>query len=176
MGATSMLRFSRFRTGLIIGACVLGALLAVPNFLAPGSLPSWAPHSRINLGLDLQGGSHLLLEVDMKTVIKDRIANARSEIRQALLKAHVPHRALGLLDRGVSVQLASDQDVAAARKALADTLRTRTEGSANALLFDEKVDDTQLILTLSPAALTDLATKAVEQSVSIVRRRIDETG
>ena len=101
---------------------------------------------------------------------------SRSEVRQALLKAQVPHRGLSILDQGVSVQLASEQDVAAARKALADLLQTRSEGSANVLLFDQKVDGTRLILTLSPAALTDLATKAVGQSVSIVRRRIDETG
>ena len=161
---------------LVIGACLLGALLAVPNFVAPGALPNWMPQPRINLGLDLQGGSHLLLEVDMKTVLKERLTNLRSEIRQALQKAQVPHRGLGILDQGVSVQLASEQDVAAARKALADMLQTRSEGSANVLLFDQRVDGTRLILSLSPAALTDLATKAVGQSVSIVRRRIDETG
>ena len=171
-----MLHFSRSRTALVIGVCLLGALLAVPNFIAPGALPTWVPQPRINLGLDLQGGSHLLLEVDMKTVLKERLTNVRSEVRQALLKAQVPHRGLGILDQGVSVQLASEQDVAAARKALADLLQTRSEGSANVLLFDQKVDGTRLILTLSPAALTDLATKAVGQSVSIVRRRIDETG
>ena len=161
---------------LVIGVCLLGALLAVPNFIAPGALPTWMPQPRINLGLDLQGGSHLLLEVDMKTVLKERLTNVRSEIRQALQKAQVPHRGLGILDQGVSVQLASEQDVAAARKALADMLQTRSEGSANVLLFDQRVDGTRLILSLSPTALTDLATKAVGQSVSIVRRRIDETG
>jgi SecD/SecF fusion protein len=112
----------------------------------------------------------------MKTVVKERLTNARSEVRQALLKAQVTHRGLGLPDRGVSIQLASEQDIPAARNALADLLRTRTDGAANALMFDEKVDGTRLILTLSPAALTEIATKAVEQSVSIVRRRIDETG
>ena len=161
---------------LVIAACLLGALLAVPNFIAPGALPTWMPQPRINLGLDLQGGSHLLLEVDMKTVLKERLTNVRSEVRQALQKAQVPHRGLGMLDQGVSVQFASEQDVAAARKALADLLQTRSDGSANVLLFDQAVDGTRLILSLSPAGLTDLATKAVGQSVSIVRRRIDETG
>src|SRR5262252_4041159 len=171
-----MLHFSRFRTLLFIAACVLGGMLAVPSFLAPGTLPAWIPQPRVNLGLDLQGGSHLLLEVDMKTVLKERLANTRSEVRQALLKAQVPHRGLGVLDQGVSVQLASEQDVAVARKALGDFLRIRTDGTAHTLLFDEKVDGFRLILTLSPTALTDIATKAVEQSVTIVRRRIDETG
>jgi SecD/SecF fusion protein len=130
----------------------------------------------VNLGLDLQGGSYLLLEADLKTVLKERLANVRSEVRQALLKARVPHSGLGVTDQGVSIVFASEQDLVAGRTALADLLLTRTDGSARALVFDQKVDGTHLIITLSPAALTDLATKAVEQSVSIVRRRIDETG
>jgi SecD/SecF GG-like protein len=173
---TPMLHFSRTRTVLIAAACVLGALLAVLSLLAPGALPAWLPQPRINLGLDLQGGSHLLLEVDMKTVLKERLTNARSEVRQALVKAQVPHRGLGLLDQGVSIQLASEHELPAARKALADLLQTRTEGGSNTLMFDDKVEGTRLILTLSPAALTDMSTKAAEQSVSIVRRRIDQTG
>ena len=92
-----MLHFTRFKTILILAVCVLGALLAVPSLLAPGTLPTWMPQPRVNLGLDLQGGSHLLLEVDMKTVQKERVANARAEVRQALLKAQIAHRGLGLL-------------------------------------------------------------------------------
>jgi SecD/SecF fusion protein len=171
-----MLQFSRFKTVLIVGACLLGALLAVPNFIAPANLPSWLPQPRVNLGLDLQGGSYLLLEADLKTVLKERLANLRSEIRQALLKAQVPHRGLGLVDQGISVQFASEQELDAGRKALADLLQTRSEGAGNALTFEQKIDGTRLIVTLTAAALTEMASKAVEQSVSIVRRRIDETG
>ena len=171
-----MLHFSRSKTLLIIGACLVGMLLAAPNFLPHRALPAWIPQPKVNLGLDLQGGSHLLLEVDMKTVVKDRLTNLRSEARQALAKAQIAHRGVLILDQGLSVQLASEQDVAAARKALANLLQLRTEGAANALVFDQKQEGSQLLLTLSPAALTDMASKAVEQSVSIVRRRIDETG
>ena len=171
-----MLHFSRSKTLLVIVACLLGVLVSAPNFLAPGTLPAWVPQPRINLGLDLQGGSHLLLEVDMKTVLKERLVNVRSEVRQALSKERVPHRGLSLVDQGVSVQLASEQEVVAARKALADLLQTRSDGPSNGLMFNHEADGARLILTLSPVAISDMATKAVEQSVSIVRRRIDETG
>jgi hypothetical protein len=66
----------------------------------------------------------------------------------------------------VSIQLASEQDIPGTRNALADPLRTRTDGAANALMFDKKVDGTRLILTLSPAALTQIAS-----SVCLARRR-----
>jgi SecD/SecF fusion protein len=169
-----MLHFSRMKAVLILGACLFGMLLAVPNFLKPGTLPAWVPQPRVNLGLDLQGGSYLLLEVDMKTVLKERLIDLRSQVRQALMQAHVPHSGLTVRDQGVSVQLPSEVDVATARKALADVIGNRT--AANTPLLIANVDGTLLTLTLSPAALTDMASKAVEQSVSIVRRRIDETG
>jgi SecD/SecF fusion protein len=112
----------------------------------------------------------------LKTVLKERLTNSRSEIRQALLKAQVAHRGIALVDQGVGVQFASEQYLVAGRRVLTDLLQSRTEGLANVLVFDERIEGTRLLLTLTPAALTDLVTKAVEQSVSIVRRRIDETG
>ena len=50
-----MLHFSRFKTILILGVCLLGILLSIPNLLRPGTLPDWVPQPRVNLGLDLQG-------------------------------------------------------------------------------------------------------------------------
>ena len=125
------------------------------------------------MGLDLQGGSYLLLEVDLKTVLKERLVELRSEVVQALVKARVPHGGVTVRDQSVSIDL-SEADVPAARKALADVLAGRTAMSAP--LFVEAIEGSRLTLTLSPAAIGDLESKTIEQSVSIVRRRIDETG
>ena len=125
------------------------------------------------MGLDLQGGSYLLLEVDLKTVLKERLVELRSEVVQALVKARVPHGGVTIRDQSVSIDL-SEADVPAARKALADVLAGRTAMSAP--LFVEAIEGSRLTLTLSPAAIGDLELKTIEQSVSIVRRRIDETG
>ena len=100
-----MLHFSRLKTALIFGVCLIGALLAVPNFIKPGVLPAWVPQPRINLGLDLQGGSYLLLEVDLKTVLKERLVELRSEVVQALVKARVPHGGATVRDQSVSIDL-----------------------------------------------------------------------
>jgi len=64
-----MLHFSKTKVWIIAIVCALGVLLSLPNFIKPGTLPDWVPHRHINLGLDLQGGSYLLLEVDMDTVV-----------------------------------------------------------------------------------------------------------
>ena len=66
-----MLYFGPLKTALIVGACLLGALLCVPNLMpAPAG---WLPWRQIHLGLDLKGGSYLLMQVDMDTVVKERL-------------------------------------------------------------------------------------------------------
>ncbi|MFN3958705.1 MAG: hypothetical protein ACK4NP_02195 [Parvularculaceae bacterium] len=75
-----MLQYRLWQRVLIIGAVVLAALFAVPNFFPKEEVQSWpgfAPKSRIALGLDLQGGSYLLLGVDVEKVIDDRLTNLR---------------------------------------------------------------------------------------------------
>lgn len=171
-----MFRFSRFKSALIIGVCVLGILLGVPNFLRPGALPAWLPQRTVNLGLDLQGGSYLVLEVDTKTVVKERLFSMRAEVRQALIKAHVPNQGIAATDQGVRVMLASEGDADAAQKALAEIINANSGAVGSARLVDLKVDGNQLNLKLSSAGIAELISKATEQSVSIVRRRIDEVG
>ena len=71
-----MLTFERWKITLVLIVALLGGVYAVPNFLArttAESLPSWLPHKQINLGLDLQGGSHLLLEVDVAAVLAEQL-------------------------------------------------------------------------------------------------------
>ena len=71
-----MLTFERWKITLVLVIALLGIVYAAPNFLARGtaeSLPGWIPHKQINLGLDLQGGSHLLLEVDVATVLAEQL-------------------------------------------------------------------------------------------------------
>src|SRR5690348_18479866 len=85
-----MLYFPRWLVTLILGICALGVILSAPNLFSPqmlDALPSWLPKKQISLGLDLRGGSHLLLEVDMNSVIRERlnaaVDSARTELRTA---------------------------------------------------------------------------------------------
>jgi SecD/SecF fusion protein len=171
-----MLHFSRFKTALILGVCLLGTLLSIPNLLQPGTLPAWVPQPRVNLGLDLQGGSYLLLEVDMNSVVKERIASARSAIAETLRKAKIPFTSVVAGKDSVTLTLADPQQLATAREVLRDILAERIDGPSNALVFSAATSGNVLTLTLNAEAVADLSTKAVEQSISIVRRRIDETG
>ena len=87
-----MMYFSRLKTTLILGVCVLGALLCIPNLIpAPAS---WLPWRTVHLGLDLRGGSYLLLEVDMKAVIKERLEALADAVRQALRPGNIFYQSL----------------------------------------------------------------------------------
>ena len=71
-----MLHFPKWKIVTVLFVLIVGTVLAIPSLLpraALDALPDWLPKATVNLGLDLQGGSHLLLEVDMDTLIKLRL-------------------------------------------------------------------------------------------------------
>lgn len=80
----------------ILGITLLGILFAVPSFLPKEMqkrLPSWL-QEEVSLGLDLQGGSHLLLEIDTASALKDQLDFQMDEIRRTLRKEHIPFSGL----------------------------------------------------------------------------------
>src|SRR3954452_2436913 len=87
-----MLNLPRWQVIGIIAVTVLAALFALPNLL-PGSvldkMPGWYQQSRINLGLDLRGGAHFLLEADLRSVLNERLTNLSDSVRTDLRKNQV---------------------------------------------------------------------------------------
>ncbi len=171
-----MLYFSRLKTALIIGACILGAVFCLPNLhRAPAS---WLPWRQVHLGLDLRGGSYLLLEVDMNAVARERLDGVLDMTRHTLAGDEIGYRAL-------TVQPAAQRVVFALRDPAQSTaalhaLRQASDPAAGAAGPAEidvaPLPDGRIALTLSPVALQQRANAAIEQSIEIVRRRIDETG
>jgi protein-export membrane protein SecD len=170
-----MMYFSRLKTTVILAVCLLGILLGVPNlFPAPAS---WMPWRTVHLGLDLRGGSYLLLEVDMKAVIKERLEGLMDGVRQALRGGRIFYQTLDAQPDQNRILLRlrdpaqTNEAVAALRPLVSQDSST---GQAD-MAIDSNPDGT-ITLTLSPVALSRRASGAVEQSIEIVRRRIDETG
>ncbi|MGH7211008.1 MAG: SecDF P1 head subdomain-containing protein, partial [Acetobacteraceae bacterium] len=164
--------FSPLKTMIIFTVCTLGILFCLPNLVAAPA--SWMPWHQVHLGLDLRGGSYLLMEVDMNSVVKERLNSLVDETRQALQKADVFYRDLAAqpkLNR-VSLLLPEPSQQGAALAALNAIAK-----GMNAPDFTVGVQpDGSLALTLSTPALLARATQAVQQSIEIVRRRIDATG
>jgi preprotein translocase subunit SecD len=168
-----MMYFSRLKTAVVLGICLLGVLLCLPNALnAP---VGWLPWNAIHLGLDLRGGSYLLLEVDMATVVKERIESLSDATRQALRGAKIERYVVTPQpeQNRFLVKLPDTSQIDAARAAIAP-LGLNAQGQ-NDLEFTD-LGGGQFAATLSDAGLKARATQAVEQSIEIVRRRIDETG
>ncbi len=168
-----MMYFSRLKTAFVLGACLLGALLCIPNLTnAPAG---WLPWRQIHLGLDLRGGSYLLLEVDMSTVVRERLDSLADATRTALRGAKIDRYVVTPQpDQNRVLVRVNDAAQVAAAQAVMTPLGVNANGG-NDLDFHD-IGGGQLTATLSPAGLKQRATAAVEQSIEIVRRRIDETG
>ncbi len=170
-----MMYFSRLKATLILGICLLGAILCIPN--AARAPASWLPWRQVHLGLDLQGGSYLLMQVDMESVIKQRLNGLIDQVRRALVQRSLFYRTIEAqpAQNRVVVQLRDPGRLPDALTALRPLITT--EGAiATPDLTLASTPQGQVTVTLSPVALHDRAAAAMQQSIEIVRRRIDATG
>ena len=168
-----MVYFARWKMILVAVVCALGLAFAAPNLLPlfgkdAESVPSWHPNQQINLGLDLQGGSHLLLEVDVGSVVRERLEGMVDGVRDALRRAspRIGYMRIGVRGNCAGFDLRDQEDAGRARRALADL-------AANSEIV---VDGAAVTICMTEQGRNDVQTSAVQQSIEIVRRRIDETG
>ncbi len=178
-----MLYFSRWKATLIWLAVAATFILAAPN-LFPAStlakLPDWVPKRQMVLGLDLQGGSHILLQIDQNDLIKDRLESTRDEIRTQLRDAKIGYTGLSGSGKVVQVRIrdASQVDAAkAALKALVEPITSGlfTGGSVTEMTMDEP-EPGLLRFTLTDAGIKYRTSTALEQSIEVVGRRVNELG
>ena len=178
-----MLYFARWKIYSILAVLVVGLVFVIPNFLSENGragLPTWMPHKQINLGLDLQGGSHLLLEVDVQAVIQERLEDLEGEIRTALRAEFVGYTGLSIVDDdAVTLRIRNLEELPRALElinALASVVRTSNFGVGIPDIEVDNTNDGDITVTLSEEAIQVRAAAAVKQSIEVVRRRIDETG
>ena len=177
-----MLFFSPWKIGVIFASILLGFLYVLPNLVPAGSLdgmPGWFPSKKINLGLDLRGGSHLLLEVDTRAVVRERMAAVVDDIRTGLREDFIGYTGLAVgNDNAVRLSIRDPSQLQAALtkiNALALPVQTGAFGISQPDLLVEAAG-TDITIRLTEAAATLRSTNAVQQSIEVVRRRIDETG
>ena len=189
-----MLRYSRGKIAAILLLAFAGFYFAAPSLMspemrasiranAPGFIPAWLiPHQAIVLGLDLQGGSHVLLEVDSSAVIKTQINTLRDDMRRILREEKVSLAGgLAVLPRGVTVRIADENE----RRRVMPKLREVTSpGSAISILgagaqplFElSEQPDGLISINLTEQGVIDKIRKAVDQAIEVLRRRIDALG
>ncbi len=168
-----MLQISRWTVIFTLLISVLSVIYAFPNVLdkaaqdkLAASMPEWMPSRAVTLGLDLQGGSHLLLEVKTDVAIEDRVNTLVDQIRSDLRSKNIAYENLGQNGVKASVTILKSEQMADARKLIAAIDQGLViEGTGS-----------QLNVSLSDVAIKEKKRQVVEQSIEIVRRRVDESG
>jgi len=172
-----MLQFPTWKKALVATICALGVLYASPNFLAEETaqsieswMPDWGPGKQVNLGLDLRGGSYLLLEVQSSVVVKERLESTVDAVRQALLGAQpqIGYRPPPHVEGDTVVVGILDPQRAAEAMALLRGVDSQMTVTQN--------EDGTFSLRYGEQAIQDFKRNALNQSIEIVRRRIDATG
>jgi preprotein translocase subunit SecD len=165
-----MLNLQRWQTIAVIAFTALAVLFALPNVLPANlldHLPGWYQQSRINLGLDLRGGAHFLLEADLRSVLAERLTNLSDSVRAELRKQQVGVKDVNVDNgRAVVVTLRDEAQRAKALEAIrAVDPSLAVSGSGDVIQ-----------LAYSDQDLFRRKKEVIDQSIEILRRRVDETG
>ena len=168
-----MLTIPRWKAVLILAVALMGILYSLPNMAGPelrtwlhANVPSWMPGKTVNLGLDLRGGAHLLYEVDVDGVFRERGDLMVQDLRTELREAKIGYSSIGSAAKGARVTLRNESDAEAVRKILRKldpNLDIQTNGAT-------------IEANMNEVSLKSVYDQTISQSIEIVRRRIDELG
>ncbi len=165
-----MLKINKWRVLLVFFICLTGVYFLIPNLFNKSevtALPSYLSKKQVNLGLDLQGGSHLLLEVNTNVVLKEKSEYLVDDIRSSLRKSKIKYSNLGSKVKGAIVTITDSAKVDLAR----DVIRKNIDNGINI-----KTDSNKLILSFSEDFILNSNNQTVDQSIEVVRKRVDESG
>ncbi|MDQ7018952.1 MAG: protein translocase subunit SecD [Robiginitomaculum sp.] len=187
-----MLHFSKLKQAFIWLIVLAGFFYALPNVLPEsirggpdieGTLPSFMPRKTVNLGLDLQGGTHLLYEVDVASVKQGKLEAAADDARQFLRseKPIIPATGFRVSGDTVTFRLARPEQMDLALERLkpintVDAAALLTGSAKPPFVIDSDPKSGRITLTLTPEALEKESKDAVARSIEVIRQRIDELG
>lgn len=171
-----MIHLSRWKVILLVASVVFGLLFAYPNMLTQAqrdALPDWMPKKTLALGLDLRGGSYLLLEVDVDAMREKRITNLAEDARTTLANVGITPNNIAREGNGVIIELADPAQQAPALEAMRQLLPRGGQAADRTVAADGAQ---RIRYDFTEQALRSLGSTAVDQSIGVVRRRIDPNG
>jgi preprotein translocase subunit SecD len=170
--STSTLHFPRWKITAIILTCIVFCIFALPNAIPESlrnKLPSWLPNKTVSLGLDLQGGSHLLLQVDLDTYMRERLTNTLDLIRTELRKQKVGYQGLRVQGNAIVFQLVETD------KSLIPNI-PETIHKVDPSLEVKTTEANEFKVSFSEQNMLDTKLLLIDQSINIVNRRVNESG
>src|SRR6266581_771058 len=175
-----MLYFTRWKALAIILTALVVCLCAVPNFFPEAKVKTWPlwAQRHIVLGLDLQGGSYLLLEVDSNYVKKEKLDQVRDDVRRVLREAKIGYTGLASRADYVEVRVKeTDAPTALAKlRDLSQPLGGLLGSSGQRSLEVSDPGGGLIRLAVPQAAVTERIRQTIEQSIQIVERRVNQLG
>ncbi|MEI5687216.1 MULTISPECIES: protein translocase subunit SecD [Sphingomonas] len=173
-----MLDFPRWKVATIWAVLALLCALSIPTFLPESVTSNWPIHPRVNKGLDLAGGSYLMLEADTQDLANTRIEALREQI-QGTMRNGTPRIEIGDIstrNNQISFLLRDPSQVDAARERLLG-ITGGGAGMTGQREWDiQVVDSSRFVLSPTQAGLQQAIKVAMEDATDVVRRRIDELG
>ena len=159
-----MNKISKWKLITSILFTVIAFIYVLPNFTEDG--PKWLPGDKVNLGLDLRGGSHLLLSVDFDSYMNDISQSVAEGVKKYMRDEKIGYRNLKISRNKIQFDLRSPDDYPKVKKVLKNVdsnLSYGKEGETITLFYNEY-------------AINQLQDKVIDQSIEIVRMRVDSTG
>lgn len=176
------MKSSPIRSALILLVSLVSMLMVLPNFFDDERLAGWPdflPKQKIVLGLDLQGGAHLLLQVNRNDIIEGRIGDIRREARAILINDGIGSL---ITTRGATLDI---QITDAAQRDRARELLRPLEAAVETSIFSvggtpetsiETIGSDMIRVTLTESGISERMSTLVGQSLEVIRKRIDEVG
>jgi len=186
-----MLHFSKWKTFVIWALALLGVLCALPNLIPEKNLssyPQFVQNLRLNLGLDLRGGSHLLMQMDKNVLIEKQLKILRGSVRTALRgkrdggvnQGAIRYKNLAVKQNRVEFKPSNEADLDKALervKTLVEPLPPTSFGTTPGNNLDvTKTSDGRIVIKPTEPAITAKISSTIDSAIEVVRRRVDELG
>ena len=172
-----MIQLSRWKVYVVAAALLLATLFAFPNLLTPAqreALPGFVPSGTLNLGLDLQGGSYLMLQVDVDEVRETRVNSLVEDMRVILTGQRIAFSNLERQPGGFTVTINDPANYDRALSELQQLSRPTSTGVSDVAVTRQT--NNRIRAAFTDQALNNMGANAVDQSIEVVRRRIDSLG
>ena len=171
-----MIYFSNSKKIFLLIICIIGFFLALPNFSIV-NIPFF-PKQTINLGLDLRGGSYLLLEVDTNSIKNDRSQSLLEDLRSTFRQNKIKYSGLKTNENGVQFSIRDELKINATKKLIQEFNISSSNlfSNTNNKEFSVNNNNNFFLLELNENSLKEKYRSAVSQSIEIIRRRIDGLG
>ena len=165
-----MVQFKKWQLYIVILFSFFAIIFSFPNFFSKDTLktlPSFIPSDQVVLGLDLQGGSYLLIEVDTESVISENFESFSDELRLSLRKNKISYSKFDIKSNNILFNIKNESDKEKISKILSKYSQEITFSY---------IEDKSLKIFFNDQKIKNIQDTSVSQSIEVVRRRVDEYG